>query len=184
MGKIIFKGTPRKQYFFKICIAGDSGVGKTTILHQYISGRFKSRAEITIGSNFFVKYVKLPDVKNLLTLQVWDLAGQDYFKWVRYAFYKSAKGIIYVFDLTRKNSLERLKEWKEEVESQIGRCPSILVGNKINLIYPPTQIKMREEINRYCKILGTRAYFGTSAKNGTNIDDVFLRLAAEMYNAS
>jgi len=43
---------------------------------------------------------------------------------------------------------------------------------------------LREEINKYCKVLGTRAYFGTSAKNGTNIDDVFLRLAAEMYNAS
>lgn len=182
MGKsIIFKGSPRKQYFFKICIAGDSGVGKTTILHQYISGRFKSKAEITIGSNFFVKYIKLPDVKNLLTLQAWDLAGQEYFKWVRYAFYKSAKGIIYVFDLTRKDTLERLKDWKEEVESQIGPCPSILVGNKIDLIDPQAQLIMNEKIKEYCKILGSKAYFLTSAKTGTNIDDVFVRLATEMY---
>jgi len=182
LGKsIIFKGAPRKQNFFKICIVGDSGAGKTTILHRYLSGRFKSKAEITIGSNFFVKYLKLPEVKNLLTLQVWDLAGQDYFKWVRLAFYKSAKGIIYVFDLTRKDTLERLKNWKEEIEGQIGSCPSVLVGNKTDLINPQGQIILNEEIKKYCQNLGTRAYFETSAKIGTNIDDVFYRIAADMY---
>ena len=182
LGKsIIFKGSPRKQNFFKICIVGDSGAGKTTILHRYLSGRFKSKAEITIGSNFFVKYIKLPEVKNLLTLQVWDLAGQEYFKWVRLAFYKSAKGIIYVFDLTRKDTLERLKNWKEEIEGQIGSCPSVLVGNKTDLINPQGQIILNEEIKKYCQNLGTRAYFETSAKIGTNIDDVFYRIAADMY---
>ncbi len=179
---IVFKGSPRKQNFFKICIVGDSGAGKTTILHRYLSGRFKSKAEITIGSNFFVKYLKLPEIKNLLTLQVWDLAGQEYFKWVRLAFYKSAKGIIYVFDLTRKDTLERLKNWKEEIEGQIGNCPSVLVGNKTDLINPQAQIILKEEIKNYCQNLGTRAYFETSAKLGTNIDDVFYRLAADMYD--
>jgi small GTP-binding protein len=179
---IVFKGSPRKQNFFKICIVGDSGAGKTTILHRYLSGRFKSKAEITIGSNFFVKYLKLPEIKNLLTLQVWDLAGQEYFKWVRLAFYKSAKGIIYVFDLTRKDTLERLKNWKEEIEGQIGNCPSVLVGNKTDLINPQAQIIMKEEIKKYCQNLGTRAYFETSAKLGINIDDVFYRLAADMYD--
>ena len=182
LGKsIIFIGSPRKQNFFKICIVGDSGAGKTTILHRYLSGRFKSKAEITIGSNFFVKYIKLPEVKNLLTLQVWDLAGQEYFKWVRLAFYKSAKGIIYVFDLTRKDTLERLENWKEEIEGQIGSCPSVLVGNKTDLINPQGQIILNEEIKKYCQNLGTRAYFETSAKIGTNIDDVFYRIAADMY---
>ncbi|MHA1105221.1 MAG: Rab family GTPase [Promethearchaeota archaeon] len=182
MGKaIVFKGSPRQQNFFKICIVGDSGVGKTTILHQYLHSRFKSKAEITIGSNFFVKYLRLPQAKNLLTLQCWDLAGQKYFKWVRLAFYKSAKGIIYVFDLTRKNTLERLENWKEEIEGQIGSGPSILVGNKKDLVNPQAQIILKEEINKYCQILGTRAYFETSAKTRTNIDDVFYRLAIEMY---
>jgi len=182
LGKsIIFKGSPREQYFFKICIVGDSGAGKTTILHQYLNKKFKSKAEITIGSNFFVKYLKLPEVKNLITLQVWDLAGQDYFKWVRFSFYKSAKGIIYVFDLTRKNTLERLENWKEEVEGQIGSCPSLLVGNKTDLINPQAQIILKEDIKNYCQSLGTRAYFETSAKIGTNIDDVFYRIATDMY---
>jgi small GTP-binding protein len=180
-GSIVFKGAPKKQNFFKICIVGDSGVGKTTILHRYLSGRFKSKAEITIGSNFFVKYIKLPDVKDLITMQVWDLAGQLHFKWVRFAFYKSAKGIIYAFDLTRKNTLENLEKWKEEVESQIGKCPSLLVGNKIDLVNPQTEIILKEDIKKYCGILGTSAYFETSAKKGTNIDDVFFRIATEMY---
>ncbi|GAH04094.1 unnamed protein product, partial [marine sediment metagenome] len=60
--------------------------------------------------------VKIPNVQNVLTLQVWDLAGQPRFRWVRYAFYKGAKGIVYTFDLTRRETFDSLLTWKEEVE--------------------------------------------------------------------
>jgi small GTP-binding protein len=173
-----------KIYYYKVCIVGDSEVGKTTLVNQYLKRRFVTEAQRTIGSNFFVKYVKIPDVKRLLTLQIWDLAGQPRFKWVRYAFYKGARGIVYVFDLTRKNTLESLLNWKEEVESKIGVVPNMFVGNKLDLINSENSFISTKDINKFKKLLTSIEYNNTSAKLGTKVNDVFSKLALEMYKST
>jgi small GTP-binding protein len=172
------------KLFFKVCIVGDSEVGKTTMLNQYLKRRFIPNAQRTIGSNFFVKYIRLPETEHLLTLQIWDLAGQAYFRWVRYAFYKGAKGIVYTFDLTRKETFNNLLTWKEEVESKIGVQPNVLVGNKLDLIDHEARIIKLEDTNSLKQVLTAYEYYETSAKLGTKIDDVFAKLALEMYKAS
>jgi len=169
------------KYFYKVCIVGDSEVGKTTLVNQYLKRRFVADAQRTIGSNFFVKYVKIPDVKHLLTLQIWDLAGQPRFRWVRYAFYKGASGIVYAFDLTRRITLDNIITWKEEVESKIGVVPNIFVGNKLDLINSENSYINKEEIKHFKETLSASAYLETSAKLGTNVKDVFDELALEMY---
>jgi len=169
------------KYFYKVCIVGDSEVGKTTLVNQYLKRRFVADAQRTIGSNFFVKYVRIPEDKNLLTLQIWDLAGQPRFKWVRFAFYKGARGIVYAFDLTRRETLESLLNWKEEVESKIGVVSNIFVGNKLDLINDDNNFINSEEINKFKELLSASAYIETSAKLGTNVKDVFDELALEMY---
>jgi small GTP-binding protein len=169
------------KYYFKVVIVGDTGVGKTTLLHQYLNKRFKSDAETTIGSNFFVKYVKLPNAKNLITLQVWDLAGQEHFKWVRAAFYKGARGVIYVYDLTQKESFYNLIKWKEEVESSIGIVPSVLVGNKLDLLESQNNTIDYEECLFLKNSLTARYYYETSAKLGTKVEEVFLKLTHLMF---
>ena len=171
------------KFFYKVCIVGDSEVGKTTLVNHYLKRRFVPGAQRTIGSNFFVKYVKIPETKHLMTLQIWDLAGQPYFKWVRYAFYKGAKGIVYTFDLTRIDSFNSLLTWKEEVESKIGVQPNVLVGNKLDLLNPEAKIIKLEDLNNLKQILTAREYYETSAKLGTKVDDVFSKLALEMYKA-
>ncbi len=169
------------KYFYKVCIVGDSEVGKTTLVNQYLKRRFVADAQRTIGSNFFVKYIKIPDVKHLLTLQIWDLAGQPRFKWVRYAFYKGASGIVYAFDLTRRITLDNIITWKEEVEGRIGVVPNIFVGNKVDLITSENNFINKEEINHFKESLSASAYLETSAKLGTNVKDVFDELALKMY---
>ena len=169
------------KYFYKVCIVGDSEVGKTTLVNQYLKRRFVADAQRTIGSNFFVKYVKIPEVKHLLTLQIWDLAGQPRFKWVRYAFYKGASGIVYAFDLTRRITLDNLLDWIEEVEGKIGVVPNIFVGNKRDLISEDSKFNHAEEINKFKEKLSAKAYIETSAKLGTHVKDVFDILALEMY---
>jgi len=172
------------KFFYKVCIVGDSEVGKTTLLNQYLKRRFVPNAQRTIGSNFFVKYVKIPNVQNVLTLQVWDLAGQPRFRWVRYAFYKGAKGIVYTFDLTRKDTFDNLLTWKEEVESKIGVQPNILVGNKLDLLNSGARIIRQEDTTNLKHVLTAREYYyETSAKLGTKVDDAFSKLALEMYKA-
>lgn len=172
------------KFFYKVCIVGDSEVGKTTLVNHYLKRRFVPGAQRTIGSNFFVKYIKIPETKHLMTLQIWDLAGQAYFRWVRYAFYKGAKGIIYAFDLTSKASFDNLLTWKEEVESKIGVQPNILVGNKLDLLNPETRVIKLEEINNLKQALTAREFYETSAKFGNKVDDAFAKLALEMYKAS
>jgi small GTP-binding protein len=168
------------QITLKICIVGNSGVGKTTLLHQYLSKTFKTNVQTTIGSNFFVKYLRLPEIYNLIALQVWDLAGQARFRWVRNAFYKGAKGIVYVFDITQKNSFEVLMNWKQEVETVVGVVPCVLVGNKTDLLNHGIRTVSVQESESLTKELSATAFFETSAKLGTNVDDVFLKLAEEM----
>jgi len=169
------------KYFYKVCIVGDSEVGKTTLVNKYLKRRFVAEAQRTIGSNFFVKYVKISNVKHLLTLQIWDLAGQPRFKWVRYAFYKGANGIVYAFDLTRRDTLDNILNWKEEVESKIGVVPNIFVGNKLDLINPENFLIKKEELNHFKESLSASAYVETSAKHGTNVKNAFDELALKMY---
>jgi small GTP-binding protein len=112
---------------------------------------------------------------------VWDLAGQDHFKWVRNAFYKGAKGIVYVYDLKRSETFKHLFKWKEEIEMVLGIIPNILVGNKLDLLNPSARAIKDEEIRHLKEQLTALEYFETSAKVGTNVDPVFIKLAYEMY---
>ncbi len=169
-----------KSAFYKICILGDFGVGKSTLLHHYLEGRFISNIQSTIGSNFFVKHLKIPKVKNLVTLQIWDLAGQDHYKWVRQAFYKGAKGIVVVFDLSRKETFKHLDSWIKEVENVIGVVPRILVGNKLDLINPGERVIPKQECLTFKQKIKASSYEETSAKLGTGVEQIFYILALEM----
>jgi len=169
---------------YKICIAGNFGVGKTTLLHQYLERRFTPNVGSTIGSNFFVKNIKIPNVKIPIILQIWDLAGQEHFKWVRHEFYKGAKGIVYVFDLTRKKSFEDLINWKSEIEKVLKDYSSVLVGNKLDLMNPDHRIIQNEETENVRRQLNACAYYETSAKLGTGVEDFFLKLVTHIYKSS
>ena len=167
--------------FYKICIAGNFGVGKTTLLHQYLERRFTPNVGSTIGSNFFVKNIKIPNVKIPIILQIWDLAGQEHFKWVRHEFYKGAKGIVYVFDLTRRKTFEDLINWKNEVEKVLKDYSSVLVGNKLDLMNPDHSIIQNEESENVRIQLNACAYYETTAKLGTGVEDFFLKLVTHIY---
>ena len=87
---------------------------------------------------------------------------------------------MYVFDITQKNSFEVLMNWKSEVEAVINSVPCVLVGNKIDLLDHAGRSVSYEDSEKISKELSAIEYFETSAKEGTNVDDVFLKLAKEM----
>ena len=138
----------------------------------------------TIGSNFFVKYLKIPNVEAPFTLQIWDLAGQSRFKWVRHEFYKAAKGIVYVFDLTRRDTFDHIYRWKTEIEKAIKNFSSILVGNKHDLINSEYKIIENEESENLRKKIGACAYYKTSAKIGTRVEEIFTTLVSYLHKLS
>ncbi|MHA2036668.1 MAG: GTP-binding protein [Promethearchaeota archaeon] len=171
MGKITEKSI--RSFIYKVVVVGDGGVGKTSMVLRYCEDSFKENYIMTIGSNFSTKQVELDDYPNyLVKLQLWDLAGQKHFSFVRPPFYRGATAIVFVFDLTRRSSFQNILAWKSEVEKVIGDGkPSMLVGNKIDLtdrreVGEKEGEALKDEINAL-------RYYETSAKEDLDVSPVF-----------
>ncbi|MFX0003974.1 MAG: GTP-binding protein [Candidatus Hermodarchaeota archaeon] len=164
-----------KSFIYKICVVGDGGVGKTSMVLRYCENTFKENYIMTIGSNFSTKQVDLEEYPNyLVKLQLWDLAGQKHFSFVRPPFYRGSSATVYTFDLTRRSSFQNILNWKSEVERVIGDSkPSILVGNKIDLAEQGQREVGFGEGEALKEELNAIAYLETSAKNDIKIESVF-----------
>jgi small GTP-binding protein len=166
---------PPKAFILKMVVVGNGSVGKTSLVLQYCEKKFSENYIMTIGSNFAIKSLSLDSTTNV-KLQIWDLAGQQHFSFVRPPFYRGASGTVYVFDITNRDSFENILEWKREVETVVQSKPSVLVGNKCDLADERVVSKkegelLAEKIGPTC--LG---YYETSAKTGINLDDMFHKL--------
>jgi small GTP-binding protein len=175
----------QKSYIYKIAVVGNGGVGKTSMVLRYCENSFKENYIMTIGSNFSTKTVYLPEHPNFqVKLQIWDLAGQKHFSFVRPPFYRGATGVVYVFDLTRRSSFADLNDWKNEVEKVIGQKACILVGNKIDLAREGTREVSAQDGEALKTELGAKKYFETSAKEGDSVEDVFKELTVEILRTA
>jgi len=174
-----------KSFIYKICVVGNGGVGKTSMVLRYCENSFKESYMMTIGSNFSTKTVELANYPQLqVKLQLWDLAGQKHFSFVRPPFYRGATGIIYVFDLTRRSSFADLIEWREEVEKVIGQKPCLVVGNKLDLARQG-QREVAEQDGEAVKYeMHAMKYFETSAKESDSVGDIFEMLTLEILKTS
>ena len=139
MNRIVYylnASTGKENYNIKIVLLGDGGVGKTAIRRRFMGQGFKSTYMETIGSDFSTKTITLEYNLKFVTInfQIWDLAGQPKFQNIRQMFYAGSQGLIFVFDVTRLDSLENVKLWVDEVlKNQISKVPVILIGNKVDL---------------------------------------------------
>jgi small GTP-binding protein len=142
---------------------------------RYCENTFKENYIMTIGSNFSTKQVELDEYPSyLVKLQLWDLAGQKHFSFVRPPFYRGATAIVYVFDLTRRSSFQNILDWKDEVEKVIGDGkPSVLVGNKIDLAEQGNREVGETDGDALSYEIGAMGYYETSAKEGVFVDNVF-----------
>ncbi|MFX1571725.1 MAG: GTP-binding protein [Promethearchaeota archaeon] len=164
-----------RSFIYKVCVVGDGGVGKTSMVLRYCENSFKENYIMTIGSNFSTKQVELEEYPNFIVkLQLWDLAGQKHFSFVRPPFYRGAGGIVYVFDLTRRSSFQNILEWQTEVEKVIGNGkPSILVGNKIDLAEQGNREVGEGDGEALMSEINAFGYYETSAKENILVEPVF-----------
>jgi small GTP-binding protein len=118
-------------------------------------------------------------------LQIWDLAGQKHFSFVRPPFYRGATAIVYVFDLTRRSSFANLMEWKSEVEKVIGqKKPTVLVGNKIDLANQGNREVSEQEGSALQQELSSINYYETSAKTGNRVQPLFKDITLAILQAA
>ena len=157
------------EYLFKIILIGNSGVGKSSILQQYMNHVFDSNYKITIGVDFLMKSLVINN--QIVKLQVWDTAGQERYKSMVASYYRGAHVALIVFDLTSHRSFEALPSWIEAFyKSGPEQKNTILIGNKKDLINERQVTK--EEVELFSQT-NNMMYFETSAREGDNIDYVF-----------
>ena len=166
---------------FKICLFGDGGVGKTTLLGRYLTGLFKSNQTITIGVDFHVKKVEVNG--KIVLLQIWDFAGEKRFRFLLPSYILGASGGIFMYDITRYSSLKNFPEWitifkNGFIGDKDKPLPVIMVGGKLDLSFKravPT--KEAFDLAKTNKLFG---YIECSAKDGRNIEDIFTEIAKLM----
>merc|ERR1712205_70261 len=170
----------------KVIILGDSSVGKTSLMNQYVNKKFNTQYKATIGADFLTKEVSIPE--RVVTMQIWDTAGQERFQSLGVAFYRGADACILVFDLTSKKSFQNLNTWREEFLVQSGpsdhdNFPFVVLGNKVDL--KDSRMVSVKEANQYCKenkicskdSSDQPMFFETSAKDSKNVQAAFTTVA-------
>jgi small GTP-binding protein len=171
-----------KNFVFKILIAGDGGVGKTTLLRRFVDGVFDESTIETVGVDFFLKELKFDDLKTKCSLQLWDLGGQERFRHLLESFIMGARGALLLFDLTFMPKMEKVLDWVNIVRLHDINLPIMLVGTKLDL-----QDAIAVDDDDAYNIKNTfnmMAYFKTSSKNGHNVTDVFETLARYLMKKS
>jgi small GTP-binding protein len=162
----------------KICLVGDEAVGKTSLIHRFVHGVFDETYIRTLGAIPSKKAIDLVDASGRpihLDLAVLDIMGKlTFLELFQEAYFRGARGILAVADITRRRTLQNLVTWIASVEATSGSLPTVIVVNKADLTadaeYGPPEI---EEVAR----ASGSEYYLTSAKSGAHVEDAFRRLA-------
>ena len=163
----------------KIILVGDSGVGKTTIIKQYISKMFCKTTLSTIGSEYNIKEIEINNEK--IILQIWDTPGQVRLRTMTKNFIQNSDIAIIVCDITNKESFDNLNEWFNTFNNTID-INNIIIGiaaNKSDL-FEKEEVDLKD-IYDYGKSINAKV-FSTSAKEFSSIDDMILDLSQEYYD--
>lgn len=164
---------------FKVIIVGPSAVGKTSLLNRFVHDQFVLKYKLTIGVDFLTKTVEYQP-SQFVKLHIWDIGGQERFKFLHRSFYEGASGALLTFDLSRQHTFSRMKVWLSEMRSIMkNEIPKIIIGNKSDLIPEIGRIMDRSAVEKYAKNEDC-LYIETSAKTGENVEKAFLELTERM----
>ena len=170
------------EYRFKIVMLGDGAVGKTAMTTRFTQDSFDADYKRTIGADFAVKRLTIPDIDAQVTLQCWDLAGQPRFEFVRQGFYRGARGGLLLYDVTRRRTFLNIDRWKEETFVNTGKeIPLVVVANKIDLV--ESRAVTKKEGQAYAKENGF-IYVESSALTGENVEEAYVNLCKRMIKES
>jgi small GTP-binding protein len=167
---------------FKVCLFGDGGVGKTTLVNRYLTGVFKTNSTMTIGVDFHLKKLIVDEKK--VSLQIWDFAGEDRFRFLLPSYVVGVSGGVFMYDITRYSSLKNFDDWinifKRGYIGNHTQIPVIMVGGKLDLQYKRTvSSKEAYELAKKHNLYG---YVECSSKSGQNVEEIFHEIAKLMIH--
>ena len=167
---------------FKIITLGDSGVGKTSILKRFVTGKFEKNTLSIIGFESLTKEIELKNGTKI-TLQLIDTAGQENYHSLATRYIRNADGILFVFSHDNRDSFYNIKKWLDSFQDNNRdinfdkEFPAILVGNKCDLEHSIDDLEIQElkdDNNLY-------ASANTSAKENIGIDRLFNRMGEMLF---
>ena len=160
---------------FKVVLIGESGVGKTSIINQFIEQQFNEDPQSTTGGTFSTKSVICDETREI-KFEIWDTAGQERYRSLTRMYYKDANAAILVYDITRKKSYEEVKNyWYEQIkENSSPNIILVIAGNKSDLI--EKEEVDEDESREFAKSIGAK-FINCSAKNVSGIEDIFIEIA-------
>jgi small GTP-binding protein len=161
---------------YKFIIIGCSGVGKTALLKRLVDDSFSESIEETVGVEFDSTVLTVDDQK--VRLQIWDTAGQEKFRSITKAYYRTAAGVLIVFDVTDRKSFDQLPSWVNDVRTLCEpTVASTLIGSKGDLADERVVTVLEAEaFAQYHRM----PYVETSAKTGESVRDAFTRTVAAL----
>ena len=167
------------DFIFKTVIVGNTGVGKSCLLHRYIRDEFIPYHESTIGVDFATKELKIPLNNELHTIkfQLWDTAGQEKFRSITLSYYRNCCAAVVVCDLTNRESFDNIDYWIDNIKDGCGDfLELIIIGNKSDLDGRViSEYELKEKADNY----GIK-YYITSAKKIDTSTIAFNMLAQDV----
>ena len=166
------------ETLIKLVIIGDSGVGKSNFLFKFIENKFSPLHVATVGFDYKSKVCILPQSKKKVKLQIWDTAGQEKYMSINKNLFQRVQGIILMYDLTKRDTFERLPIWLNIIKQMTCEIPIILVANKLDE-------ENNEETGRIIDTSEGEAFakendfqfLEASGMDGTNVEKAFLTIA-------
>jgi small GTP-binding protein len=161
---------------YKLILIGDSTVGKTNLLTQYVDGKFSEQNISTVGIEFKNKIIELNNGRKF-RLQIWDTSGQEKFMSLTKNYFRGCNAALFVFDVTNKNSFDNIQNWLDlYIDVNGEKSKKVLIGNKIDLDLGKREVD-KEVAENFAKERGL-LYFEISAKKSYNkeINDMFVKI--------
>lgn len=166
-------------YLFKYIIIGDTGVGKSCLLMQFMDKRFKKIHDLTIGVEFGARMINIDNKQ--VKLQIWDTAGQESFRSITRSYYRGAAGALLVYDITRRETFNHLSRWLEEArQNSSSNMTIMLVGNKSDLEEKNMRAVSYKEGEAFAEEHGL-IFMETSAKTAAFVEAAFIKTAEKIY---
>ncbi|XP_069633793.1 ras and EF-hand domain-containing protein isoform X2 [Haliaeetus albicilla] len=177
---------PSSEKAYKIVLAGDAAVGKSSFLMRLCKNEFQGNTSATLGVDFQMKRLIVDGEPTVL--QLWDTAGQERFRSIAKSYFRRADGVLLLYDVTCEKSFLNVREWVDMIEDATHEnIPIMMVGNKADLRQAVTEqgqkcvpIKCGEKLAMTYSAL----FCETSAKDGSNIVEAVLHLAREVRKRS
>ncbi len=177
--------TNNNENLIHFMLLGDTCVGKTCLIQNFVKEKFDINSISTIGHDFKTKNIEINKngEKKSFKLKIWDTAGQERFKSQCLIPLKSSLGVMLVYDVTKKKTFEDVKDWidliSENITSNNNNFTIILVGNKTDL--EDDRVISYEEGEKLAKDY-KYSFYETSALNGSNVEEAFMDLVNKIIN--